>query len=172
MNIPSWQSSRPGIARGRTLVALVALLALVALVCVPFVPTLDARATAPWPRLLAGAAPPSAMAPAASVAGALPHTATPGLPVPPLSVVATPDARLGHILLIWAPSADRRAAAYRIYRGMRNRGPLELVGVAHGQIWVDTQPARGTTYRYQVTALDRRGRESHLSRATFATLPR
>ena len=47
MNIPSWQSSRPGIARGRMLVALIALVALVALVCVPFVPTLDARATAP-----------------------------------------------------------------------------------------------------------------------------
>ena len=85
-------------------------------------------------------------------------------PAVPSGVTAVPGAK--SIELVWERNVERDLASYRVYRnGMK---------IAEGLIspsYSDKDVTPGTTYRYQVSALDNAGNESAQSPAVEARLP-
>jgi hypothetical protein len=80
-------------------------------------------------------------------------------PAPPsgLSAVATDDG----IELTWSPSPEGDLAGYRVWRSTGAGEPERLVELKGTERqYVDKSAARGTPYRYTVTAFDQAGNES------------
>jgi fibronectin type III domain protein len=80
-------------------------------------------------------------------------------PAPPagLSALATSDG----IELTWSPSPEPDLAGYRLWRAAVGGTPERLVELKGGERqYVDKTAARGTPYRYTVTAFDQAGNES------------
>jgi Fibronectin type III domain len=80
-------------------------------------------------------------------------------PAPPsgLSAVATDDG----IELTWSPSPEGDLAGYRVWRSTGAGEPERLVELKGTERqYVDKSAARGTPYRYRVTAFDQAGNES------------
>lgn len=88
-----------------------------------------------------------------------------GLPPAPTTLGNAPAGSAGELQLNWAAAADPDVVGYRIYRGLGSSGPLSMVGIAGGTLWLDAQRETGRSYTYRVTAIDRFGRESLLSTA-------
>lgn len=90
------------------------------------------------------------------IAGAPDTTA----PVPPSGLNATPgDAK---ITLNWTANTETDLAGYKIYRAAE-AGEYSVLGTATSNAYVDSGVVNGTTYRYQVTAVDQSGNESGFS---------
>jgi methionine-rich copper-binding protein CopC len=109
----------------------------------------------------------TAVAPASAVAGAVDVTVTtPGgtsatssadrftyVAAPAAPTALTPTSGSGQISLSWSPSAG--ATAYRIYRGTASGGETLLASPTGTAImFVDSAVTSGTTYYYQVTAVN------------------
>jgi hypothetical protein len=71
-----------------------------------------------------------------------------------------------HLLLSWEKVADSDLAGYRIYRqGPRDTDFQMLADVQTENVFRDTQVAKGKSYQYQVTAVDKKKNESPPSAA-------
>ncbi|MDB5076904.1 MAG: repeat protein [Chloroflexi bacterium] len=87
------------------------------------------------------------------------------LPPTPFALGSAVLSRSRGLELDWAAAADIDVSTYRVYRGAGANGSLSLAGIASSMQWIDLTRAPRMTYRYQITAVDRYGRESSLSAA-------
>jgi len=92
-------------------------------------------------------------------------------PQPPVGLTAQP--RNGGFELAWSPSPDADVTVYRVYRAATGTMPQKLAEKpAAERTYVDASaPARGTAYRFTVTAVDAAGNESSPSSPAEAALP-
>ena len=105
-------------------------------------------------------------------------SATPAtVPGPPSSLVATPS--IQRITLSWSPPGDNGGSAvtgYRIWRGTAIGGEVFLVNAGDVLTYVDTGLSVGTTYYYEVSAVNAvgegaRSTEVHATPTSPANLP-
>ena len=103
------------------------------------------------------------------------RSATPAAPAtaPGAPTLNSASAGSGSVALAWsAPASDGGSAitGYKVYRGTSSGGETLLATLGTGTSWTDTGVANGTTYYYQVTAVNsrRRGRRSNERSATPA----
>jgi fibronectin type 3 domain-containing protein len=83
----------------------------------------------------------------------------------------TAVAALSSAELTWERNNEPDLGSYRVYR-KSGEGAFEAIAEAvDGVSWTDRQVQGGTTYTYQVTALDKSGNESRPSSAVSVTLP-
>lgn len=93
-------------------------------------------------------------------------------PFPPNGVFSvTGD---GVVSIYWNPNQEKDLAGYRVYRGKSDPGPYyRLADVSKSQTYYDdTDVVNGDTWFYAVTAIDRAGHESDLSRDLVFDTPR
>ncbi len=105
-----------------------------------------------------------------------PDTTPPAAP----SGVAVEDATIGgQVMVSWKPNPESDVTGYRVYRSLDPAGPFNLVSgdqpVTVNQ-YHDVNLTNGTTYYYQVTAVDKTGNVSEPSPAasgvpTLDTIP-
>ncbi len=83
-----------------------------------------------------------------------------GAPPSPTNVTAvrisSPITTKSYVQIDW--SAVVGATSYRIYRGVSQDGPYELIGTSTGTQYIDASPPSGTIY-YKVSALSSQGAE-------------
>lgn len=84
-----------------------------------------------------------------------------------LTAVVSPTS----IALTWDRNTEPDLRAYRVYRAAGLDEFAVLVDAVEGTSLNDRQTAQGTTYQYQVTAVDRSGNESSRSAIVQATAP-
>jgi fibronectin type 3 domain-containing protein len=75
----------------------------------------------------------------------------------------------GVVALDWDSNTEDDLAGYNVYRSETSGGPYDLVGSPSGSAYVDTDVVDGTTYYYEVTAVDGSENESEPSEEASAT---
>lgn len=91
-------------------------------------------------------------------------------PAPPTGLrTATGD---NFIELFWSENREPDLAGYNIYVGTSYDGRYELIGSAEYAYFCDEGARNGSVYYYAVTAYDREGNESDLSRDVAYDIPR
>jgi fibronectin type 3 domain-containing protein len=85
-------------------------------------------------------------------------------PAVPTGLTAVPGTRT--IELVWERNGERDFASYSVYRD--GKRIAEMLG---SPTYSDKDVKAGTTYRYQVSAVDAAGNESALSGAAEAAIP-
>ena len=102
------------------------------------------------------------------------RSATPAAPAtaPGATTLGSATASAGSIALSWSAPSDGGSAitGYRIYRGTASGGETLLTTVGTGTSWTDTGLPSGTTYYYQVSAVNSVG-EGLRSNERSATTP-
>ena len=90
-----------------------------------------------------------------------------------LAAVASIDPASGQasIDLSWEPVSDATLAGYVVYRSEGDGAWQRLPGNQAAPAFHDAQVARGHSYRYAVSAVDRNGRESAKSAGAEETVP-
>jgi hypothetical protein len=80
----------------------------------------------------------------------------------------------GVVTIYWNENQEPDLAGYAVYRGLTDPGPYDfLAEVAASQTYYDDASViNGQTWFYAVTAFDRTGHESELSRETVSDTPR
>jgi hypothetical protein len=76
------------------------------------------------------------------------------------------------IELFWRANPENDVAGYNVFASATYDGRYELIGSAHSPYFQDTGARNGSTYYYAVTAYDRDGNESELSRDVVYDIPR
>lgn len=113
----------------------------------------------------------SALSEPSAIAAATPVDLTP--PSPPKNLVAVPSE--GVVRLAWDPSPEEDVAGYLVYRTGPGEGEAVKLTSAPipGTLYTDRSAARGATYRYVVTAVDRASlyNESARSLPASVTVP-
>jgi fibronectin type 3 domain-containing protein len=90
-------------------------------------------------------------------------------PASPTGVALLPQG--GGLEVSWSPAPEADVLNYRVYRAAAGGELQKLVErTASERSFVDTTAARGTKYRYVVTAVDRAGNESAQSTPVEGTV--
>jgi hypothetical protein len=76
------------------------------------------------------------------------------------------------VVLNWIRNTEPDFSEYLIWRGGSFDGPYTMIGVTAATTWIDDQAVNGVTYFYAISALDRAGNESELSKETVFDTPR
>jgi hypothetical protein len=84
-----------------------------------------------------------------------------------LSALAGPNA----VQLSWERNRETDLAAYRIYRASANGGFTKIAESPTAASYRDAAISTGQTYRYQITAIDRKGNESPKSSQIEILIP-
>jgi chitin-binding protein len=82
-------------------------------------------------------------------------------PAPPTGLIAISGAN--SVELAWNRNGEHDMGSYRVYRSAGNGPFTVLTDAVEGIAWTDRQVQSGTTYAYQVTAIDKSGNESRPS---------
>ena len=70
-----------------------------------------------------------------------------------------------HVFLSWEPVKDADLSHYRVYRKAPGGDAFQLLAdQIQDPFFKDTTAVKGTTYAYSVSAVDRKGNESELSK--------
>jgi hypothetical protein len=89
------------------------------------------------------------------------HSKELGLPLPASQLVASAGSDQT-VTLRWTPASDHDITGYRIYRSLGKS--YELIGLSTNPDYVDVSTGADTHTTYAVSAVDKQGRESFLSR--------
>jgi hypothetical protein len=80
--------------------------------------------------------------------------------------------RSGGLEVLWSPSAESDLAGYRVYRETAGQARERLAELSPEKAaYLDERAARGTAYRYTVTAFDQAGNESEPTDPVEGSLP-
>lgn len=88
---------------------------------------------------------------------------------PPLALVVTEVPAGAALDLAWQPAAGDPPTAYRVFRSLTSGGPFAAIVDAAATSQRDTGLANGTTYFYEVAALDAAGNEGARSNEANGT---
>jgi hypothetical protein len=76
------------------------------------------------------------------------------------------------IEILWNPNPESFIAGYNVYAGSSFQGKYQWIGSTRSTSYIDRGAVNGNTYYYAVTAYDRDGNESDLSRDVAYDIPR
>ncbi len=96
----------------------------------------------------------------------------PTIPSPPLNLQAANS--IGGVNLNWSPPSSNGGApitGYRVYRGTMLGGESQLATIGGGTSYVDTSVLGGTSYYYELTALNALGESVSSNEVAIISLP-
>jgi hypothetical protein len=82
----------------------------------------------------------------------------PDAPPAPSNITATRIAKVNYVEVSWVAPAGFNVQTYKIYRGLSQDGPFQLIGNTNQQVYMDTNPPSGNVY-YKVASVSSDGAE-------------
>lgn len=92
-------------------------------------------------------------------------------PTPTPSPSPTPTPGSHSVSLSWLASSSPNIISYNVYRANGSSGPFAQIGNVSGTSFMDTAVLAGSTYYYEVTAVDNANVESAPTSPVSATVP-